>query len=81
MKKKALKDWGTSISGGGGTSISGAGGTIIIKYFDWGGKRCRFKVGYIGEDGLKPNTPYVLDENHNFIEQPRNYWAAGVLRN
>ena len=59
---------GTSTSGDEGTSTSGEGGTLIIKYYD--GARYRIAVGYIGENGLKPNTPYRLNDNHEFEEVP-----------
>lgn len=71
---------GTSISGEGGKSISGVGGTsssgyngkcktgykgiIQIKYYE--NNRVKLKTGYIGEDGLEPDTFYKLDENNNF---------------
>ncbi len=57
---------GTAISGDCGTATSGNCGTIVIKYYN--NQRYRLRVGYIGEDGLKPNVAYKLDENHNFIE-------------
>jgi len=25
-------------------------------------------IGYVGEDGIKPNTYYRLDDKHNFVE-------------
>ena len=57
---------GTSISGDKGISISGDKGIIQIAFFYEGGRR--IKTGYIGEDGLKPNTPYKLDDDFNFVE-------------
>ena len=41
-------------------------GIIQIKYYD--GKRYRIKIGYIGENGLKPNVKYKLNNNHEFEE-------------
>jgi len=38
---------------------------VQIKYWDG---RSRTKVGYIGEDGLLPNTPYKLDDKYNFVK-------------
>ena len=59
-------DYGTSTSGDGGTSTSGHGGSLISWW--WDGNRRRFKVGYIGENGLKPNTKYRLNDAHEFEE-------------
>ena len=67
-------DWGTATAGDEGTATAGywgtatAGdeGTIVIKYHY--GNRYRLKVGYIGDDGLMPNTAYRLDDNNNFVE-------------
>ena len=49
-----------------GTATAGDWGTIVIKYHY--GNRYRLKVGYIGDDGLMPNTAYRLDDNNNFVE-------------
>ena len=57
---------GTSTSGGGGTSTSGGGGTLIITWHD--GSRYRRAVGYVGEDGLKPDTPYRVNSRGEFVE-------------
>jgi hypothetical protein len=57
---------GTSTSGNRGTATSGNRGTLVIKHFD--GSRYRLRVAYIGEDGIKPNTPYKLDSEGNFVE-------------
>ena len=59
-------NWGTATAGEGGTATAGEFGIIQIRYFSNG--RWRIKTGYIGEDGLKPNTPYRLDENNEFAE-------------
>jgi hypothetical protein len=58
---------GTAIAGYGGTAIAGYGGTatagdrgiIQIKYYDG---RYRILIGYIGENGLKPNVPCVVKD-------------------
>ena len=59
---------GTSNSGDKGTSNSGDKGILIIKY--WNSEKERFMVAtaYVGENGIEPNIPYKLDENHNFIK-------------
>jgi len=46
---------GTATAGRLGTATAGGGGQILIDYFNC---RLRTLIGYIGEDGLKPNTPY-----------------------
>ena len=56
---------GTATAGEKGTATAGEKGMVQIKY--WDGTRNRTKVGYIGEDGLLPNTPYKLDETSNFV--------------
>lgn len=57
---------GTSTSGYKGTSTSGYRGTLIIRWQDGG--RYRTAVAYVGENGIKPNTPYRLDSKGNFVE-------------
>jgi len=57
---------GTATAGDRGTATAGDSGTISIKW--WGGERYRVKIGYIGEDGLKPNVPYRLNDQHEFEE-------------
>ena len=57
---------GTSTSGNGGTSTSGESGELRIRY--WDGNRYRLKVGYVGENGIKPNVPYRLNDKHEFEE-------------
>ena len=66
-------DWGTATAGykgiatagDWGTATAGDGGTIQIKYYD--GNKYRILVGYIGEDGLEPNTPYKVG-NGEFVK-------------
>ena len=59
---------GTASAGVNGIVSAGEKGIIAIKYFDRGRDRIRNKTGYIGEDGLRPNIKYRLDEDHNFVE-------------
>lgn len=59
---------GTAIAGHLGKSSAGKDGTIIIKYFDEGKGIYRLVVGYVGENGIKPDTLYKLDAKHNFVE-------------
>ena len=60
------RDRGTATAGDRGTATTGDGGTLCIKH--WDGSRYRLNVAYVGEDGIKVNTPYKLDANGNFVE-------------
>ena len=51
---------GTATAGDYGTATAGDYGTVCVKW--WDGDRYRLVVGYVGEDGIEPNTPYrVVD--------------------
>ena len=53
-------DWGTATAGYRGTATAGDWGTVQVKW--WDGERYRIATGYVGEDGIKANTPYrVVD--------------------
>ena len=58
-------DYGSAVAGVGGTATAGYGSTIVFARFDGA------HVGYIGENGLKPNTPYRMDGNGKFEEVQR----------
>ena len=60
-------DYGTATAGYGGTASAGKGGIISILYRD---KKdaVRRKTAEIDRDGLKPNVPYRLDDEYNFVE-------------
>ena len=74
--------WGTATAGDGGTATAGDGGTATAGYEGtatagdkgtliirrWDGKRYRTVVGYIGENGLEPNTPYKLNDAGEFVK-------------
>lgn len=57
---------GIAIAGDGGVVSAGERGTLILHYFD--GVYRRVAVAYVGENGIKPNVKYELDENLNFVE-------------
>lgn len=69
-------DGGTAIAGYGGTAIAGyrgtatAGyrGTAIIKHWDSIAGRYRMVLLYPGENGIKANVKYRLDESGNPVE-------------
>ena len=54
-------DGGTATAGYGGTATAGYGGTISIEYWDEKRGRYRRAIAEVGEDGIEPNTAYVLD--------------------
>ncbi|HFH3436204.1 TPA: hypothetical protein ACGJWA_005963 [Pseudomonas aeruginosa] len=58
---------GTATAGYKGTATAGEKGEIRIRY--WCEKTGRYHtvIGYIGEDGLKPNVPYKLNADHKFV--------------
>ena len=47
---------------------AGEHGTIVLTRWVESERRYRVSVGYVGEDGIKPNTAYVLDEKGRFVE-------------
>ena len=59
-------DDGTATAGYRGTATAGNGGTLIITWYD--GARYRRAVGYIGENGLRPDTPYRVNGRGEFYE-------------
>jgi hypothetical protein len=67
-------EWGTATAGYSGTATAGYRGTATagewgsIAIYWWDGIRMHVKVGAIGENGLKPNTKYSLNDAHEFEE-------------
>jgi len=61
-------DSGTATVGISGTATAGEKGEIRIQWWDDKAERFRTVIGYVGEDGIKANTKYRLDNNHNFVE-------------
>jgi len=61
-------DSGTATAGDRGTATAGDSGELRIKHWDDKAERYRTKVAWVGEDGIKANTPYRLDDNGNFFE-------------
>jgi len=60
---------GTSNSGYSGTSTSGYRGTLVIKYWDKNTERYKLSTAYVGENGILPNTPYVLNTKGEFVKK------------
>jgi hypothetical protein len=59
-------DHGTATAGHRGTATAGDFGTIVVRWY--GGMRSRLSVAYVGENGIKANTPYRLNDAHEFVE-------------
>lgn len=57
---------GTASAGVGGTVCAGEQGEIRLRYWDSQAQRYRTATGYIGENGLEPNTHYMLNDRHAF---------------
>ena len=68
---------GSILTGGDHSTMTGGDGSILIgghrselriRYWDSAADRYRTAIAYVGEDGIKPNTAYKLDDNHQFME-------------
>ena len=53
-------DYGVAMAGRSGKASAGKGGVIQIKWFD--GNRMRVAIGYVGEDGIEPDTAYRVED-------------------
>jgi hypothetical protein len=49
---------GTATAGDAGTATAGDDGIIQVRWFD--GNRYRLATGYVGEDGIEANVPYIV---------------------
>jgi hypothetical protein len=63
----SVGDRGVANAGLEGIASAGEKGEIRIRYYDGQVRRCRTKIGYIGENGLQPNPPYTLNEHGDFV--------------
>ena len=61
-------NYGTATAGEGGTATAGEGGELRIQQWDTKADRYRTRVGYVGEDGIKAETKYQLDDAGKFVE-------------
>lgn len=59
---------GKAIAGRCGKAIAGEKGELHIRYWDHVAERYRTAIAYVGEDGIKPNVAYKLDDNNKFVE-------------
>jgi hypothetical protein len=62
---------GTATAGDSGTAIAGRKGELRIRWYDRKAERYRVSVAYVGEDGIKENTAYKLDDKGKFVEVVR----------
>lgn len=46
--------------------VLGEDGCAVVPYHD--GTRTRFAIAYVGENDIKANTPYTVNDNGEFIE-------------
>lgn len=51
-----------------GKAKAGKTGIVIVAWWDAKTSRKRVSVGYVGENGIKPNTWYACDDNGNLVE-------------
>jgi hypothetical protein len=56
---------GTATAGDAGTATAGYEGILVVRYHD--GLRYRLAVGYVGENGIEPGVPYVVDAGGNLV--------------
>jgi len=63
-------DGGTATAGYGGTATAGDGG--IIRILEWCDKQSRYRAitGIIGENGIKPNIPYICEDGQLTPKKP-----------
>lgn len=58
--------YGATLTGGADSKLTGGYGAILqIKWHD--GTRYRIATAYVGENGIEPNVPYLLDGAGNFV--------------
>jgi len=58
LGQAVAKDYGLAFAGPHGSAMAGDDGVVAIEWFD--GSRRRLAVGYVGEDGIQPDTMYVV---------------------
>ena len=65
--------YGATVTGGHRATVTGGHGAILLLSFY--SDRKRVVTAYVGENGIKPNTPYRLNEAHEF-EDVKNVQTA-----
>ena len=61
-------DRGTATAGYRGTARSGDFGIVVCRWYDEALTRYRLTVGYVGEDGIEPNTFYKCDYKGKLVK-------------
>ena len=61
-------DYGTATAGNYGTATAGKKGIISLRWYDQAAERYRLTILYPGENDIKENTKYRLDELGNPVE-------------
>ena len=61
-------DDGTATAGNRGTATAGNRGSIVIKMWDTKKQKYVLRVAEVGENGIKPNVAYKLNNEGEFIE-------------
>ena len=51
-----------------GQASAGYKGIVVLRHWDAAADRWRLVVGYVGEDGIKPDTFYRCDERGKLVE-------------
>lgn len=69
---------GTATAGARGTATAGEKGTIAIRYWCQKKERYRVAVGEVGEDGIEPNTAYVVDDGKLVKKRPINTTGSPI---
>ncbi len=59
-------NYGQATAGDSGQATAGEKGIISLSYWDPKAERRRIVIGYVGEDGIEPDTTYRLDDNYKF---------------
>ena len=59
---------GTATVGDGGTATGGENAELRIRWYDYDAGRYRTEIAYVGENGIKPNVAYRLNDEHRFVE-------------
>ncbi|TKI03547.1 hypothetical protein [Martelella alba] len=57
----------STLTGGYRSTLTGGDDSVLIIQ-RWNGKRYKYEIANVGENGIKPNTEYRLDEDGEFIE-------------
>lgn len=65
---KVVGDKQAATVGALGTATAGYSGELRIKWYDNKANRYRTAQAYVGENGIKANTPYRLNDKHEFVE-------------